>query len=711
MAKTFKHYRVCNLCEAMCGLEIEHDTEKVIGIRGDINDPFSKGSICPKGANYGGLHEDPNRLKKPLKKIENGWKEISYKEAFDEIEEKIGGIRNQYGNDAVALYLGNPTVHNFGFLMYLGQFKKVLNTKYSYSPTSMDQLPHHFAAHYMFGNEFFIPVPDIDRTDYMIILGANPAVSNGSMMSSAGIYTRLRNIKERGGKYIVIDPRKNETATLASEHHFIRPSTDVYFLLAMLHHIVKTEKVSLGHLSDHIIGFDHIEKVALSFSPDKVAQVVGIEAQEIERLTDEYVAAKRAVIYGRMGLSTQDHGGLCQWLLNVINICTGHFDTEGGAMFTLPAVDIIRDDKQRNVHGRWKSKVRGLPEFEGELPVSTMGEDMLVKGEDKIRALITNAGNPALSTPNAGQIEEALQGLDFMLSIDIYINETTKHADIILPPPSGLEIDHYDLVFNTLAVSNNVKFSQALFLPESGAKYDWEILQELMKRLSNSKWSFLYKWTTPQLLLKIALLIGPYGRLSHISRLFSGLDLKKVKKSKHGINLGPLKSRIPEGLRTLDKKIHIAHDEFLKEVEGLDKKFEEVRRKQGGDKFLLIGRRSLKGNNSWMHNVEKLMKGKNRCTVIINSFDAQRLELEEGQLVRVKSSIGEIEVPVEITDKIMEGVVSIPHGFGHHGKGTAIPVAEANAGISVNSITDHSRVDGLTGNAAFSGQEVELVAV
>lgn len=704
-----KHFRVCNLCEAMCGLEIEHDGEKVIKIRGDQKDPFSKGSICPKGANYGSLHEDPDRLRTPIKRTHDGWKEISYEEAFDEIEEKINGIRSEHGNDTVALYLGNPTVHNFGFMMYVGELKKALNTKNSFSPTSMDQLPHHFAAYFTFGHPMLIPIPDIDNTDYMIIMGANPYISNGSIMSSAGVQSRLKSIKDRGGKYLVIDPRKNETAKTASEHHFIRPSTDVFFLLAMLHVILREDYVNLGHLESEAVGFEKLKNICEEFAPEKVAVITGIASNNIIRITAEYCAAEKAILYGRIGVSTQEHGGLCHWLINVINIVTGHFDREGGAMLTLPAVDIIRGKEHELAYGRWKSRVSQLPEFDGELPVSVMAEEMLTEGEGQIKGLITNAGNPVLSTPNGTQLEKALIGLDFMVSIDIYLNETTKHADIIIPPPFGLEVDHYDLIFNAIAVRNNAKFSKALFKPKKGMLYDWEIAKELIKRFSKSKVSFWQKISTPTMMLKLALLFGPYGNFSKLSRLFNGLNLRKINRSVHGIDLGPLRPRIPEALRTPDSKIHLADDVFIERMKDVAREFSDM--KIVRDQFLLIGGRQLKNNNSWMHNVDKLIAGKNRCTVHISTEDAKKMAVSNDQDVRVKSSRGEIVLPALVNDDIMPGVISIPHGFGHNRQGSRITVAEAHAGVSVNDITDHSRIDKLTGNAAFSGQTVEVSPV
>jgi len=704
-----KHYRVCNLCEAMCGLEIMHDGTKVHSVKGDFDDPFSKGSICPKGALIHKIYEDPDRLKKPLRKKDDGeWEEISWQEALDITAEKLSKVQADYGNDAVALYLGNPTVHNFGMMMFVGELKRMLRTKNSFSPTSMDQLPHHFIGYYMFGHPLNIPIPDVERTQYFIMFGANPIASNGSIMSGCGPLERIRSIQKRGGKVILIDPRKNETAKVVDEHLFIKPGTDVYFLLAMLNLIQNNNWIDLKHLEKNIEGLSKLDNIAIDYTPEVVEKITGIPASRIREITLEFVLEEEAVLYGRMGMSTQEHGGLCHWLITVINILTGHFDKAGGAMFTNPAIDIKRQKGFRPAHKRWKSRVRGLPEFEGELPVSVMAEEMLEPGKGQIKALITFAGNPVLSTPNAKRLEEALPKLDFIVCMDIYLNATTRHADIILPPPSHLEVDHYDLIFNQISVMNNAKFSEALFKPEKNQLYDWQIVRELVKRLAKNrkrKPSKMFQWFTPRQLLNIGLMFGPYGCLSHPKKWFTGLSLKKLIKSKHGISFGKLIPMIPQVLNSKSSKINIADDIFLDGLNELKSiKVEEL--KEG--EFLYIGRRHLRNNNSWMNNVDNLMKGKNRCTAMIHRIDAEKLNISNGEIVNVVSDTGRIEIPVEINENVMQGVVSIPHGYGHNKKGVKLDVAAniKNAGVSVNDITDHMRLDKVTGNAAFSGTKV-----
>jgi len=706
------HYRVCNLCEAMCGLEIVHSENKILSIVGDEKDPFSKGSICPKGANIHELHNDPNRLKTPLKKMPDGsWKAIEWVKALDEVGDKINSIRADYGNNAVATYFGNPTVHNYGILFFAGELKRMLGTKNNFSPTSMDQLPHHFMAYYLFGHPLTIPIPDIDHTDFMLIFGANPVASNGSIMSAAGVTQRLKGIQKRGGTVVVIDPRETETARFANEHLFIKPGTDLYLLLGMLHLIAKNDWIRTGALQAFLEEFDSILALVKTICPETVAEITGIPWKKIETLTATYVKTEKAVLYGRMGMSTQEHGGLCHWVLQVINILTGHFDKPGCTLFPKPAVPVKRGRGFKKKHDRWRSRVRKLPEFDGEFPVATMAEEILTPGEGKVRGLLTFAGNPVLSSPNGKLLEKGLSQLDFMVAIDIYLNETTKHADMILPPPSHLEVDHYDLIFNLFAVQNNAKFSPALFSPKKGQLYDWQIAKALIKRfskLSKKKPSKTLKWLTPKQLLNLGLLTGPYGKLSHRKQLFGGLSLKKLQRHIHGISLGGLASQIPDILDTKNGKIPLAHPVFLDPLKKVVEKM-KAQPQAENNAFLLIGRRHLRSNNSWMHNAPSLMTGRNRCTAIIHPEDANRLGIAKGELIHIKSATGEIQIEAEISPKIMRGVVSIPHGFGHHRKAIKLDVAAAHSGVSVNDITNHHRIDPVTGNAAFSGQRVHII--
>jgi anaerobic selenocysteine-containing dehydrogenase len=687
------HYRTCNLCEAICGIEIKHESGKILSIEGDKADPFSRGHICPKALALKDIYEDKNRLKFPVKRFGNDWKEISWSEAFDEIAKKLKEIQAKYGKNSVAVYQGNPSVHNFGTLLNSGSLLKALKTQNNFSATSVDQLPHHFAAWAMLGHPLLMPIPDIDRTEYFLILGANPLASNGSLMTAPDIINRLEAIKKRG-KVVLIDPRKTETARVASEHHFIKPSSDVYFLLAIIHTLFAENLVNLDRLNDFTDGIEVLREVSKDYAPEKVEDLTGISASEIRRIAVEFADAESAVCYGRMGVSVQKFGSLCHWLINSINILTGNFDRAGGAMFTAPAFDILQIAEGKNIFNRWQSRVRKLPEFMGELPVAALAEEILTSGEGQIKALITSCGNPVLSTPNGGRLENALDKLEFMVSIDIYINETTAKANIILPPATGLETSHYDVIFNTFAVRNVAKYSAPLFEKDENAKYDWEIFQELYHLLSGDEKPLTL--VPPEVKLNLGLMFGRYK-----------LSLEELAKNPHGVDLGELKSCLPERLLTENKRINLAPEVLVNDL----KRLKSEANNPNEFPFSLIGRRHLRDNNSWLHNSELLVKGKNRCTVLVNNLDAEKLNLQNLQTVKVSSRTGSVEIPCEITENIAQGVVSIPHGYGHKRDGVKLDTAKNHAGVSLNDLTDDRVLDELTGNAAFSNVKVKLNAV
>ena len=457
-SQTQTSFRSCNLCEAICGLTIEHDGKQVVSIKGDKDDPLSRGHICPKAIALQDIHADPDRLKTPVRRTENGFEPISWEDAFDLVESKLTQIREQHGDDSVALYLGNPTVHNSGALLFQKYLKRSLNTRNRFAATSVDQLPHHLAASLMFGHGLMIPIPDIDNTDSMLMLGANPAASNGSLMTAPDVKNRLKAITKRDGKVVLVDPRRTESAKLVTDHHFIRPGTDAFLLAAILNRLFQNDAVNLGRLNSFTKGVEQLKNAFAEFTAQNVSQITGMDSATIENIADEFATAKRAVAYGRMGVSTQPHGGLCHWLINAINLVTGNLDRTGGQMFAKPAVSLVGKSGTTHEFGRWKSRVRGLPEFEGDLPVAVLAEEILTPGKGQIKALVTSSGNPVLSTPNGVQLEQALEQLDFYVAHDIYINETTRHADLILPSPSGLETDHYDFVFLAIAVCNVAKY-------------------------------------------------------------------------------------------------------------------------------------------------------------------------------------------------------------------------------------------------------------
>ena len=690
------HHRACNLCEAICGLEIETQGNTVVSIRGDKNDPLSKGYLCPKAFALKDIYEDPDRLRAPMKRVGETWQKISWEQAFVEIGEKFKAVRSQYGNDALGIYHGNPSVHNVGTILNAGTLVRALKTKNAFSATSADQLPHHFVGWLMLGHPFLLPVPDILRTQYMLILGGNPLASNGSMMTAPNVSEHLDNIKKRGGKVVVIDPRKSETAARASEHIFVKPGTDIFFLLGIIHTLFAENLVNLGKLKTFTEGIETLKNVVQNYSLEFVAPITGIEVETIVRIAREFASSESAVCYGRMGVSVQKFGGVCQWLVWAINILTGNFDSVGGAMFTTPAFDILASAKPKNIFKRWHSRVRGLPEFMGELPVSVMAEEMLTEGEVKIRAFITNCGNPVLSTPNGTQLEQGLENLDVMVSIDIYLNETSRHAHYILPPVTGLQVSHYDINFHALSMYNTAKYSPITFEKSDDERYDWEIIQTLAHVISGDETPL--KLQKPEITIDYMLKSGPHK-----------LSLQQLIDTPGGIDLGFLQPQLPERIIHTDKKIQLAPEILVNDMTRVATEAQRLRANTPtSDAFTLIGRRSLRSNNSWMHNSEKLMKGKNRCTALMNESDAAALGLKNNEIVRVQSRVGVVEIPIEITNDMLRGVISIPHGFGHTRANTNWKIAQNHAGVSANDLTDETIIDELTGNAAFSNVLVRI---
>ncbi|PIG97046.1 molybdopterin-dependent oxidoreductase [Deinococcus sp. UR1] len=681
------HYRACNLCEAICGLKITVQGGRVTDVRGDPDDPLSRGHICPKGTALPDLHADPDRLKTPMRRVGDSWEPMEWDAALDYVAAQLQAVREQHGADAVATFQGNPSVHNSGTLLSAGAFLKALGSRSRYTATSIDQLPHHFAGAEMFGHPLMLPIPDVDRTDFFLMMGANPLASNGSIMTAPGIRDRLKAIRARGGRVVLLDPRRTESAEYATDFHHIRPGTDALFLLALLNEVFASGLERTAHLGGVMTGLDALKAAAAPFTPEAVEARTGVSASVTRELARAFASAPRAAAYGRIGLSIQEFGGLCQWLVNALNAVTGHVDTEGGAMFPSPAFDLLAGAKAGATHhGRHHTRVRGLPEFDGELPNVALAEEILTPGDGQIRALITVAGNPVLSVPDGQALDRALSGLDFMVSIDPYLNETTRHAHVILPPAFGLEVPHYDVIFHHFAVRNTARYSQPVFPIRPDQRFDYQIFDGLVQRLSGRALA------TPEQRLGAGL---AHGR--------SGLTLDDLKANPHGVDLGPLQPCLPGRLLTATGELHLAPAPMLADLPRLQATLDQT-----PEPLVLIGRRQLRSNNSWMHNTPRLMRGPDRCTVQLNPADAQGLE--HGQTILIRSRVGEITAPLEITDTVMPGVACLPHGFGHARGGTRLSTAAQHAGASLNDLTDPARIDALTGNAAVNGTPITVHA-
>ena len=697
----------------MCGLVITTEGDTVLDIRGDVDDPLSKGHICPKAVALQDIHTDPDRIRQPMKRVGTEWKQIRWDEAITLAVKGIQSVQQKHGRDAIASYVGNPTVHSLGAMLFVGDFLRSLRTKNRYSATSVDQLPAHVAAMYMFGHALLIPIPDLDRTHHLLVFGANPAVSNGSLMTAPGASERIKAIRARGGRVVVIDPRRTETAELADAHHAIRPGTDALLVLAMLQVIFAEKLECSSHLASATDGIDVLRAESARFTPERVADVTGIAAETIRTIARDFASAESGVAYGRVGVSMQEFGGIATWLITALNVVCGRLDAVGGAMFTSPAVDVLRADQQRDGEprfGRWKTRVRGLPEFAGELPVAALAEEMETPGPGQVRGFVTHGGNPVLSTPNGARLDAALAKMEFYVAIDFYLNETTRHAHLILPPSSPLEREHYDLIFHTLAVRDTAKYSAPVFPKPAEARHEWEIMNSIATRLNAGVAAKVrgaaVAWGGPSLMLDYALRTGPYGK--GYSPFKSGLSLQALKDKPHGVDLGALKPSLLRKLRTKDRRIHAAPALFVADITRLESRWLSAPAAAQPNALSLIGRRATRSSNSWMHNVERLVRGKNRCTLLMHPADAASRSLRDGATVRIAARVGSVDAELSVSDEMMPGVVSLPHGWGHGRAGTQLRVAAQHPGVSINDLTDDQAIDSLTGNAAFSGVTVTV---
>ncbi|MDT0212800.1 molybdopterin-dependent oxidoreductase [Rothia sp. ARF10] len=692
-ATTTRHI-TCVLCEAMCGLEVSLRGHEVVAIKGHADDPLSRGHICPKGVALQDLHTDPDRLRRPVKRVGDEFVEIGWEEAIELAADLLHGVQARHGRDAVATYLGNPNVHSTGALTHVTMIPRTLRSRHVFSATSVDQLPHHLVAWAMFGHQFLLPVPDIDRTRLLVLVGTNPMASNGSLWTVPDFPGRLRELRSRGGRLVVIDPRRTETAAVADEHHFVRPGTDAAVLLALVH-VVLAE--GLARPAPWVSGIDDLRLAVADFTPELAEEVSGVPADTIRGLARD-VAAGSAAVHGRMGVSTQEFGVLCQWAIQCLMAVTGNLDSPGGTMFTTPAIDIVgRGLVGRGHRGRTHSAVRGLPEFGGELPVSVMAEEM-EPPLPAIRALLTVGGNPVSSTPAGGRLDERIAALEAVVAIDPYVNETTRHAHVILPPTGPLERDHYDLIFHTLAVRNTARWSPALFPRSDDQRHEWEIARDLVLALSRRSGRRLGWRRTARLKASPRLTVDVLLRSGR-----RGLSVRRLARTPGGVDLGPLEPRLPDRLPTRDKVVVLTPAVVTDGLAALRARLPELRDAAGSDDLLLIGRRHQRDNNSWMHNTDRLTRGRPRHQLLMHPDDLAVRGITDGSLVTVTSDVSSVQVEVRATDDVMRGVVSLPHGYGHRRPGVRLSRAVEVPGVSMNDLTDPSRVEGVSGNAVLNG--------
>ncbi len=686
-------FRACPLCEAICGLELRFEDGRLAAIRGDDADPFSRGHICPKGNAILDLESDPDRVRRPLRRRGGDFEEIGWDEALAYSGERLAAIQREHGADALGAYLGNPSVHHFGHIGYVPQLLRALRTRNVYSASSVDQWPHQFVCRHLYGHQWLLPIPDVDRTEYLLMLGANPVASNGSLMTIPDATRRLKDLVARG-RLVVVDPRRTETAEIASEHLFIRPGSDALFLAALLNALREAGPARLQRYADRVAGLDEALSALAELTPERTAGRTGIAAETTRRIARELYAARSAVVYGRIGVSIQPFGTLAQWLIQLVNLYTGNLDAVGGALVNEPAIPIAGPGTSRGQGGRWRSRVRGLAEFGGELPVAALVEEIATPGPGQIRAMLTVAGNPVLSTPNGRALGSALASLDFMLSVDLYVNETTRHAHVILPPASSLSQWHYDIYFNAFAIRRVARLSAPVVEQGSDECADWQIFDGLGAAWANAMGKPWTPFAAPRALIAQGLAHGG-----------SGVTLEQLDGAPHGLDLGPLRPSLMARLETESGRIECAPQPMLDDLPRL---LATLDARTGT--LTLIGRRHVRSNNSWMHNAPRLVKGKPRHHLLMHPEDLAARAIADGARVRVRSASGEIEVEVQASDAMMRGVASLPHGFGHAGA-TRLSRASQVAGASYNDLSDPAALDVPSGNAALNALPITVEAL
>ncbi|WP_370464472.1 molybdopterin-dependent oxidoreductase [Mycolicibacterium sp. 018/SC-01/001] len=702
------HISQCTLCEAHCGLHVTVSGGEVTRIEGNPDDVLSHGYICPKATAMGGLHHDPDRVRTPLRRVGDGFEPVSWEAAFAEIGRRLRAVRARTGSNSLGMYLGNPAAHSsgaaYGFLL-----SRALRTPNFFTASSIDQMPHEFAAWKVFGSNALIPVTDIDRTQRLMILGANPAVSGGSLSIMPGAKRRIRAVRERGGTVVVVDPRRTETARLADQHIAVRPGGDLFLLLGMLHVLLAEELCDTKAVAAQSTGIAELADLVADATPEAMAPRAGVDAAAIRRLAREHAAAESAAIYARIGICQQTTGTLVSWLVMAINTVTGNLDRAGGTMFTTPVADVPRLAKRLPFRpGRHTDRSGRYRSFRSELPAVVMADEILTPGPGQIRAMITYAGNPVSSIPQRGRLDEAMSSLDFYVAVDMYVTETTRHADFILPPVSPLEREDVSLLTPVFQVRNTVRYQHRSFDPPPGGLEDWEILTRLalemlprpLRSLPTSLRSRVISAINPMRLATLAVATGPHGRLR---KPRTGITMRQIRSSPGGVDLGPLQPRLREVIATKDRRVHLAPVEFvaaarahLHDTPTVDDRYD----------LQLIGRRQLRSNNSWLHNVPSMTGGSNRCTVLMHPDDAAARGLADGETVRVTSAVGEIDLPLDVTADIRAGTVAIPHGWGH--RDTGWRHARTLAGANVNALHDPDLVDTFTGTAAVNGTWVSV---
>jgi anaerobic selenocysteine-containing dehydrogenase len=715
-------------------LELTHDGHgNVTRVRGDVEDPYSRGYLCPKGASLGLIDSDPGRLQSPLVRLHGELRPVSWDDAFAEVERLIRPMVRRHGCDSLGLYTGNPIGHDFAMSLYLPVLQRAMKSKQQYSASTLDSTPHTVVAALMFGHQSTVAVPDIDRTDLFLIVGGNPMVSNGSIGAAPDYPARLRALRERGGRLVVIDPVRTETAALADEHILIRPGTDAFLLLAMVRELLAMDPRRDERLAGRTLGREILVHALEPFTPDSVTGRCGVPASTIRRLAHQLVSARTASVYGRLGTTLNRFGTFTSWAMTLLNILSGHLDRPGGMMFAESAAGSPTTRSQRRPEplrlGRYFSTVRRAPEVFGEFPAACLAEEILNPAPERLRGLIVVAGNPARSVPNTSAVEAALQELDALVCVDAYVNETSRFAHVVLPAPAPLTRSHFDLMLSNYTVRNVANYSPPLRPVPRNAMAEWRILVRLAQavdpegdtseaEINRRAQQRLVKAVSAQLgiaeaeieaslsgppgpdaLLDLRVRSGPFG--DHFGHRPGGLTLARLAGNLHTTDLGPLRPRLDEVIRTASGRIELAPPMILNHIPRLVAALSET-----DPPLLLIGRRTVRSKNSWLHNIRTLVSGRDRCTLKIHPADAERHGVQTGEMAVVRSAAGSVEVVAEVDDAMAPGVCSLPHGWGHDVSDANRLIARQHPGVNSNQLAEDAELDPIAGTPVLNGISV-----
>jgi anaerobic selenocysteine-containing dehydrogenase len=742
VAEELKTY--CRICEPLCGMVATVEDGELVQLRPDKDHPLSKGFACPKGIAFAEVHNDPDRVLHPLRKNASGeFEQVGWEEALDDIAKRLGAVRAEHGGNSIGGYFGNPSAFNMAHTLWFPAFMKAIGSRNIYSAGSQDVNNRFVASELLYGSPITAPIPDLARTDLLVIIGANPLVSHGSVMSAPRIKEELHGITDRGGRVVVVDPRRSETAR-EFEWLPVNPDGDAWLLLSLLHVLFEDGLADQGALAEQARGADDLRRLAAPFAPEETEAHHGIPAADVRKLAEDLANTKRAAVYGRTGTCLGRSGTLTTFLLDAVNVVAGNLDRVGGAMFgTLGAPGERRATKAALggilKTGAARSRIGGFPSVLATMPGALMAKEMTTPGEGQIRALILSAGNPVLSVPNGDELEAALDGLDFFVAMDLYVNETNAHADYVLPATTMYERDDFPIAFQTLFTTPFRQATRAVVPPRGEAREEWTVLEEVMRRMPEGPRRVRAFQVGRRLFGPLAkAAMSPMRVADNIVRMGKGGDRFGLKRG--GLNLKKLLDEHPSGvivddhlqpgaLGTIawhdDRKVHLDAPGIAEEIERLNE-----RPADPDFPLSLIGMRELRSENSWMHNSPLLQRGGRVQTARIHPADAEAIGVADGARVAVISPNGRIELPALLTDEVKQGVVAIPHGWGHKGSGSwrtanssgagksdgngnGKPVPGTEGGVNINLLmsTEVEDVEPLAGMAHLNGVPIRLEAV